>query len=73
MQHVPGFRVNAVDTTGAGDAFSGALAAAIAEGKPLPQAVRLANAAGALTVTRVGTLSAMPTRAEVEAFLTASA
>ena len=69
-QHVPSFRVNVVDTTGAGDAFSGALVVAIAEGKPLPQAVRLANAAGALAVTRVGTLPAMPTRAEVETFLT---
>lgn len=69
MQHVPSFHVSVVDTTGAGDAFSGALVTAMAEGKPLPQAVRFANAAGALTVTRVGTLRAMPTRAEVEAFL----
>jgi ribokinase len=68
-QHIPSFQVNAVDTTGAGDAFSGALVAAIAEGKPLHQAVRFANAAGALTVTQVGTLSAMPTRAEIESFL----
>lgn len=69
MQHIPSFRVNVVDTTGAGDAFSGALVVAIAEGKPLPEAVRLANAAGAITVTRVGTLTAMPTRAEVDNFL----
>ncbi|MCS7221198.1 MAG: ribokinase [Anaerolineae bacterium] len=68
-QHIPAFRVNVVDTTGAGDAFSGALVVALAEGKPLPEAVRFANAAGALAVTRVGTLPAMPTRAEVEAFL----
>lgn len=69
IQHIPAFRVNVVDTTGAGDAFSGALVVALAEGKSLPEAVRFANAAGALAVTRVGTLPAMPTRAEVEAFL----
>lgn len=68
-EHIPSFRVNVVDTTGAGDAFSGALTVAMAEGKPLRQAVRLANAAGALTVTRVGTLPAMPTRTEIETFL----
>jgi ribokinase len=67
--HVPSFRVDALDTTGAGDAFSGALVVAIAEGKPLPEAVRIANAAGAITVTRVGTLSAMPARDEIEDFL----
>jgi ribokinase len=69
ITHVPSFRVNAVDTTGAGDAFSGALVVAIAEGKSLQEAVRMANAAGAITVTRVGTLSAMPTRGEIEGFL----
>lgn len=68
-QHIPSFPVRVVDTTGAGDAFSGALVVAMAEGKPLDQAVQVANAAGALTVTQVGTLRAMPTRAEVEDFL----
>lgn len=69
VTHVPSFRVNVVDTTGAGDAFSGALVVAIAEGKPLQEAVRIASAAGAITVTRVGTLAAMPARAEIEDFL----
>jgi ribokinase len=69
VRHVPGFQVKVMDTTGAGDAFSAALVVAIAEGKPLPEAVRFANAAGALAVTRVGTLPAMPTRAEVDEFL----
>ena len=68
-QLVPGFAVEVVDTTGAGDAFTAALTLALAEGQPLPEAVRLGNAAGALAVTRFGTMSAMPTRAEVEAFL----
>jgi ribokinase len=67
--HVPAFPVEAVDTTGAGDAFSAALTIAIAEGLPLEQAVRRANAAGALTCTRFGTMTAMPTREEVDAFL----
>ena len=67
--HVPAFPVEVVDTTGAGDAFSGTLTVAVAEGLPLEQAVRRANAAGALTVTRFGTMPAMPTRQEVEALL----
>jgi ribokinase len=66
---VPAFPVAVVDTTGAGDAFSGTLAVAVAEGLPLEQAVRRANAAGALTVTRLGSMPAMPTRREVDAFL----
>ncbi|HEY63874.1 MAG TPA: ribokinase [Caldilineae bacterium] len=69
VQLIPSFQVDVVDTTGAGDAFSGALVVAMAEGKPLPEAVRFANAAGALAVTKVGTLHAMPTRADVESFL----
>jgi ribokinase len=67
--HVPAFPVKVVDTTGAGDAFSATLTVAVAEGLPFEQAVRRANAAGALTVTRFGTMPAMPTRQEVDAFL----
>lgn len=63
--HVPGIPVQVVDTTGAGDAFSGALAVALAEGKDLVQAAAFANAAAALQVTRPGTAPAMPRRAEV--------
>jgi ribokinase len=63
--HVSGIPVQVVDTTGAGDAFSGALAVALAEGKDLVQAAAFANAAAALQVTRPGTAPAMPTRAEV--------
>lgn len=69
VRHVPGFRVPVVDTTGAGDAFSAALLVAMAEGRELADAVRFANAAGALAVTRAGTLPAMPSRSKVEAFL----
>jgi ribokinase len=68
-RHIPAFPVEVVDTTGAGDAFSGTLAVAAAEGLPLEEAVRRANAAGALAATRLGTMPAMPTREEVDALL----
>jgi ribokinase len=66
---VPGERVSTLDSTGAGDAFNGALAAAIAEGRPLAEAVHRAVAAGALATTRVGAREGMPTAAELEEFL----
>jgi ribokinase len=64
--HVPAFAVSAVDTTAAGDAFNGALAVALAEGRPLEVAVRFANAAAALTCTRPGAQNALPDRAQVD-------
>lgn len=65
---VPGIRVEAVDTTGAGDTFAGYLAAALADGmKPVP-AMELAGRAAALKVTRKGAADAIPSIAEVEAF-----
>ncbi len=66
---VSAFDVKVVDTTGAGDAFNGGLAVALAEGLTLEAALRFANAAAALSVTRFGTAPAMPRRAEVEALL----
>lgn len=68
-QLVPTFPVTPVDTTAAGDTFSGALAVALVEGKPLLEAVRFANAAAALSVTRMGAQPSVPSRAEIEAFL----
>ncbi|WP_244464332.1 PfkB family carbohydrate kinase, partial [Bradyrhizobium japonicum] len=65
----PGFQVNAVDTTGAGDAFNGGFAHALAEGKTILQAIRYANAVAALSVTKVGTAPAMPAREEVAQLL----
>ncbi|GAA0701168.1 ribokinase [Dyella marensis] len=65
--HQPGFKVDAVDTTGAGDTFNGALAVFLHEG--LPQAVRKACAAAALSVTRLGAQGGMPTLAELDAWL----
>lgn len=69
---VPGFKVKAVDTTAAGDIFNGSLAVALAEGKPLPAAVRFANAAAALSVTKLGAQPSAPTRKEIEKFLNAN-
>ena len=68
-QRVPGFRVKAVDSTAAGDIFNGALAVALAEERPLLDAVRFANAAAALSVTRLGAQPSAPTRAAIERFL----
>ncbi len=66
---VPAPRVKAVASVGAGDAFNGALAAALAEELELPEAVRWGVAAGALSVTRPGAQEAMPQRSDVEALL----
>ena len=68
-KRVPAFPVDPVDTTAAGDAFNGALAVALAEGKDIEEAVHFANAAGALAATRPGAQPSLPTRQEVEALL----
>jgi len=69
MRLVPAFPVTAVDTTAAGDAFTAALAVALARGDEIGAAVRFANAVGALTVTKMGAQPSLPTAAEVQAFL----
>jgi len=66
---VPGFAMDAVDTTAAGDVHCGALAVALVEGRPLLDAVRFANAAAALSVTKLGAQPSAPRRAEIEALL----
>ena len=65
------FEVDAVDTTGAGDAFNAGLAVALAEGSDLRAAVRFANAAAALSVTKPGAARSAPRRAEVDALIAA--
>jgi ribokinase len=66
---LPGHAVDVVDTIGAGDTFTGALAAALARGDTLEQAARWANAAAALSVTRAGATGGMPSRDAVSAWL----
>lgn len=68
QQHFPGFEVEAIDTTAAGDTFNGALAVALTEGQSMPEAIHLAQAAAAISVTRLGAQSAIPKRAEVELY-----
>ncbi len=66
---VRGYTVEAVDSTAAGDVFNGALAVALCEGRPLRDAVVFANAAAAISVTRLGAQPSIPRRAEIDAFL----
>lgn len=67
---VPAFKVNAIDTTAAGDAFNGGLAVALARGElTLEKAVRYASGAGALATTQFGAQPSLPTAAEVERLL----
>ena len=67
--NVPAHPVRAVDAVGAGDAFNGSLAVALAEGRPLVEAAAWANAAAALAVTAPGAQSALPTRAQIDRFV----
>jgi ribokinase len=66
----PAFPVVAKDTTAAGDTFNAALAVALAEDRGIEKALRFANAAAAISVTRMGAQASVPTRAEVDALLT---
>lgn len=66
---IESYKVNAVDTTGAGDAYNGGFATAIAEGKDIFEAARFASAIGALSVTKIGTSPAMPYRKEIDEFI----
>jgi ribokinase len=66
---IPGFKVRAVDSTAAGDIFNGALAVALAEGRELMDAVRFAQAAAAISVTRAGAQPSAPLRAEINRLL----
>jgi ribokinase len=68
VEHFPAVAVRPVDTSGAGDAFIGSLAVFLAEDVPLPEAIRRANRVAALSVTRLGTQTSFPTRAELDAF-----
>ena len=69
IELISSFKVNAVDTTAAGDVFNGTLAVAIAEKQPLKKAIKFANAAAALSVTKLGAQPSIPYRNEINMFL----
>jgi ribokinase len=66
---IPGFNVEAVDTTGAGDTFNGALAVGLTQKKDIKEAVLFANAAAALSVTKLGAQPSVPSLDEINQFL----
>ncbi len=66
---VPGVKVDSVDTTGAGDAFCAGFISKILEKRPLEEALRFANAAGAVSTTKYGAMDSMPSRKEIELLL----
>lgn len=68
-QLIPGFRVSATDTTAAGDTFNGAFVTGLLENMPLESAIKFAHAAAAISVTRFGAQTSIPTRQEVDEFL----
>jgi len=67
--HFPAVKVDVIDTTAAGDSFTGSLAVFIGEGKPVGEAIRLANYVAALSTTRLGAQPSLPSRAAFEEFL----
>jgi ribokinase len=67
-QHFSPPKVNAVDTTGSGDAFIGSLAFALVQGEDMPAAIRFANTVAAMSVTKTGTQTSFPTMQDVEVF-----
>ncbi len=69
LRHMPAFKVKAIDSLGAGDAFHGAFTLGLAEGRDLADILRFASATAALKCTKFGGASGAPTRAEVEKFL----
>jgi ribokinase len=67
-KHFPAWKVDAVDPTAAGDAFTAALTVQLAAGVEIEEAIQYANSAGALAVTKLGAQPSLPTRNEVEEF-----
>lgn len=72
VEHIPAFKVESIDATAAGDAFTAALAVRLCEGASLREAVMFANAAGALATTKLGAQPSLPYRSEVEELLSSA-
>jgi 2-dehydro-3-deoxygluconokinase len=72
IKRFPGFKVRTVDTSGAGDTFDAAFVVAYLEGLPLEKCVRFANAAAAISTTKMGVVTSIPRRREVEALLSSA-
>ena len=68
-EKIPGISVQAVDTTGAGDTFTGAFCVAFAEEKSIREAVRFGNIAAGLAVTRFGVVDGIPCREDIETYV----
>ena len=68
----PGFEVDVVDTTGAGDCFVGGFLSALSRGDAYPEAARFANAVGAMSVQKLGAINGVRTRAETEEWMRAA-
>ena len=72
MKFIPAYKVSPIDSTGAGDVFSGSLAAFISDGIPLEKAAKMAVASASISVTRMGAQSSAPYRMEIENFIFAN-
>jgi ribokinase len=73
MELIPAFKVCSIDSTGAGDVFSGSISAFLSEGMSIEKAVKMANASASLSVTRMGAQNSAPHRKEIEEFFVARA
>ncbi len=72
IHHFPGFKITPVDTTASGDAFCGVLAAGLDKGMSLHQAIERAQAAGALTATKIGAQPSLPYQSQIDHFITST-
>lgn len=72
IHHFPGFKITPVDTTASGDAFCGVLTAGLDEGTTLYEAIERAQAAGALTATKIGAQPSLPTKSQIDHFITSN-
>ncbi|MFA5832899.1 MAG: ribokinase [Bacteroidota bacterium] len=69
MELIPAYQVRSIDSTGAGDVFSGSLAAFLSEGMSIEKGARMANASASISVTRMGAQNSAPRRTEIEKFI----